>query len=610
MSRFLPEEFIEEVRGINEISDVISEYIHLEPKGKNLFGLCPFHSEKTPSFSVDPTRQIYHCFGCGQGGNVFTFIMGLEKLDFVDAVKFLADRKGIDLPSSPRWAGNEDFVERSQLLMDINREAALFYHDRLFSPEGEGALNYLRSRGLSKATIKAFGLGYAPDAWEVTKNFLTEKGFKEQDLADAGLTVDRNGRVYDRFRNRIIYPIIDHRDRVLGFGGRVMDDAIPKYMNSPESQVFKKNSILFGLNLAIKQRPIHSLIIVEGYMDVIALYQSGFYNAVASLGTALTANHAKLMRRYTPDIFIAYDGDTAGQAATVRSLDVLRGAGCNVKVIRFPNGMDPDDALRSQGTEYFSKLIQKAAPLIEFKLEHLLSEYDLDDQEQKVDYATKAANILLKVENPLERDVYIQRLNKITGFKPELLYRLITQIENRTKQQGLKRKIIGNNRHTMGIKHPSSKVSLSIKAEEDLLRLMMMGKKYATDILAMLEDLEFEDSTHVKVITIIRDLLAGGIEPNPASILNYIEDDQERSKVLDIFRLEIEYDNVDRYILDCIKELRRSQLERQGRDLKEQILRLNNAGSSDSDEYMELVEKLRATTLKTKLGRFGKEEVM
>lgn len=610
MANFLPEEFIEEVRVANEITEVISEYLPLRPKGKSFFGLCPFHNEKTPSFSVDPTKQIYHCFGCGEGGNVFTFIMALEKLDFVDSVKFLADRKGISLPSSSKRARDEEAVKRRELLYSINREAAIFYHNRLISHEGRQALEYLYSRGVDQKTIVAFGLGYAPDSWDATINHLLEKGFNIQDLVEVGLAVTKNQRTYDRFRNRLMFPIIDHRDRVSGFGGRVMDDSVPKYLNSSEGPTFNKSSILFGLNLARKQRPIDSLIVVEGYMDVITLFQHGFQNAVASLGTALTADHAKLMRRYTPEIYIAYDGDTAGQQATARGLDILKDAGCKVKVVRFPKGMDPDDILRKQGVEYFNKLIQNASSLTDFKLDMLKYQYDMDNQEDRVEYATKAANILLEVENPLERDVYIQKLNTTTGFKTELLYRLIEQLDKRKEKPSLKRNRIGNNRHTTNIGKARQRVSARIRAERDLIRLMVESGEMATKIIDQLGDFEFEDNAHGKVVDIIRDLMSKDIEPNAGQILNYIEDDQERGKIIEIFSLEMEYDNVDRYILDCIEELHRSQLEKRSKYLKEQISKLDLEGNFGSVEYMKLVEELSAINRRTKLGRKGKEEVM
>lgn len=609
LSNFLPEEFIEEVRLANEIIDVISEYISLKPRGKNFFGLCPFHNEKTPSFSVDPQKQLYHCFGCGEGGNVFNFIMAQERLDFIEAVKFLAERKGISLPGSLDKAEDEEAKRKRQELYKINRAAALFYHQNLLSKEGIHALEYLRSRGIANKTIRTFGLGYASDSWNSTMGYLINQGFDKDLLIQIGLVVEKGDSTYDRFRNRIMFPIIDHRDRVVGFGGRVMDDSLPKYLNSSESPIFNKSSILFGLNLAKRQRPIDHIIIVEGYLDVIALYEYGFHNVVASLGTALTQDQAKLLRRYTPNIYIAYDGDAAGQRATARGLDILKDAGCIVKVIKLPKGMDPDDILREHGVEYFNKLINNAVSLTDYKLEQLRSVYDLDNSEDKVEFATKAAEILVEVDNPLERDVYIQKLYTTTGFRPELIYRLIDQLESK-KKPGLKRNVVGNNRYTKSVSKVKLGLPANIKAEKHLIRLMIESGEMARTIINQLGDIEFEDSIHREVLDIIKRLLEKDIEPHAAQILNYVQDHQRRCKLTEIFKLEMEYDNVDKYIKDCVDELRRYKLEKRGNYLKEQISKMEREGDSGSAQYWKLVEELNAINRMNKLGHMGKEEVM
>lgn len=605
----MPEEFIEEVRLANEIIDVISEYISLKPRGKNFFGLCPFHNEKTPSFSVDPQKQLYHCFGCGEGGNVFNFIMAQERLDFIEAVKFLAERKGISLPGSLDKAEDEEAKRKRQELYKINRAAALFYHQNLLSKEGIHALEYLRSRGIANKTIRTFGLGYASDSWNSTMGYLINQGFDKDLLIQIGLVVEKGDSTYDRFRNRIMFPIIDHRDRVVGFGGRVMDDSLPKYLNSSESPIFNKSSILFGLNLAKRQRPVDHIIIVEGYLDVIALYEYGFHNVVASLGTALTQDQAKLLRRYTPNIYIAYDGDAAGQRATARGLDILKDAGCIVKVIKLPKGMDPDDILREHGVEYFNKLINNAVSLTDYKLEQLRSVYDLDNSEDKVEFATKAAEILVEVDNPLERDVYIQKLYTTTGFRPELIYRLIDQLESK-KKPGLKRNVVGNNRYTKSVSKVKLGLPANIKAEKHLIRLMIESGEMARTIINQLGDIEFEDSIHREVLDIIKRLLEKDIEPHAAQILNYVQDHQRRCKLTEIFKLEMEYDNVDKYIKDCVDELRRYKLEKRGNYLKEQISKMEREGDSGSAQYWKLVEELNAINRMNKLGHMGKEEVM
>lgn len=610
MPNYLPEDFIEEVRVANEITDVLSEYLTLKPKGKNYFGLCPFHNEKTPSFSVDPEKQLYHCFGCGAGGNVFTFIMDQERLDFIDSVKFLAQRKGIPLPGSIESPQDEETRKHKEQLYRLNREAALYYHENLLSHHGRHALEYLKSRGIDQRIIKTFGIGYAPRSWDSTKNYLLSKGFDKQLLTETGLILEKNQREYDRFRDRIMFPIIDHRDRVVGFGGRVLDDSAPKYLNSPESPIFNKGSVLFGLNLARKRRPIESFIIVEGYLDVITLHRFGIYNGVASLGTALTPDQARLMRRYTQNIYTAYDGDTAGQKATLRGLDILKSVGCNVRVIVFPKGMDPDDILVNHGIEYFNKLMNNAMTITDFKLDRLQAQYDLDNQEEKVEFTTKAVRILTDVDNLLERDIYIQRLNNLTGFRPELLYRYVEQVENRGGKPGLKKNKIGNNRHTTPIRKARIHIAANIKAEMHLIRLMASDEEMAKRIINRLGDLRFDDPIHNKVADIIKELIARDVGLNPAQVLNYVQDDKLRGKITEIFEIEMEYDNVDRYIDDCIGELRRSQLEKRRNYLMEQISRMDEMQEHNSIEYKNLVEELSAINRMTKLDPFGKEEVM
>jgi DNA primase len=549
MPNYLPEDFIEEVRVANEITDVLSEYLTLKPKGKNYFGLCPFHNEKTPSFSVDPEKQLYHCFGCGAGGNVFTFIMDQERLDFIDSVKFLAQRKGIPLPGSIESPQDEETRKHKEQLYRLNREAALYYHENLLSHHGRHALEYLKSRGIDQRIIKTFGIGYAPKSWDSTKNYLLSKGFDKQLLTETGLILEKNQREYDRFRDRIMFPIIDHRDRVVGFGGRVLDDSAPKYLNSPESPIFNKGSVLFGLNLARKRRPIESFIIVEGYLDVITLHRFGIYNGVASLGTALTPDQARLMRRYAQNIYTAYDGDTAGQKATLRGLDILKSVGCNVRVIVFPKGMDPDDILVNHGIEYFNKLMNNAMTITDFKLDRLQAQYDLDNQEEKVEFTTKAVRILTDVDDLLERDIYIQRLNNLTGFRPELLYRYVEQVENRGGKPGLKKNKIGNNRHTTPIRKARIHIAANIKAEMHLIRLMASDEEMAKRIINRLGDLRFDDPIHNKVADIIKELIARDVGLNPAQVLNYVQDDKLRGKITEIFEIEMEYDNVDLFYL-------------------------------------------------------------
>lgn len=612
MANYLPQDWIEEVRIANDIVEVVAEYISLKPSGKGFFGLCPFHNEKTPSFHVDPEKQLFYCFGCGVGGNVINYIMDIEKLEFVDAVKLLAERKGIPIPNTIDSKQKNEMQEDSESLYELQQSAAKYFYSQLFNSSGKEALSYLLSRGLDYKTIKTFGLGYALNSWNSIIDFLRRQGYGQDLIIKSGLAIENKGRVYDRFRNRIIFPIIDYRDRVVGFGGRVLDDGLPKYLNSPDSPVFNKSNILFGINIVKRLRPIDSIIVVEGYMDVITLHQYGIKNVVASLGTSLTEGQAKLLRRYTRDVYIAYDGDSAGQQATLRGLDILKKAGCKVRVICFPKGMDPDEVLRTKGREFFLKLMDTSLSLVDYKLECLRKELNLNDEEERVLFATKAAEILVDVENLLERDVHIQRINSLTGFKTELLYRQIRLLENKRNRKGVKNNIVGNNRHIEEIKKAEAGVltTSDIKAERSLVWLMAQNERIAKKIVEKMEDIEFTDKIHRRIKDIILYLIEHGKEVSPAQILTFVTDQNEIRQMVEIFNMEMEYDNIDKYISDCIEELVCRELESQRQKLMERITQMEQQNSCDSSEYKRLLEEMSALTQRVKMGRKGKEEVV
>jgi len=604
MGLFFPEEWVEEVRASNDIVDVISDYVQLKRSGRGFFGLCPFHNEKTASFHVNPESQLYHCFGCGVGGNVFNFIMAIERLDFYEAVKLMAERAGIPLPNTM----DVDKFTRSKKIRDqmyeLHKEAARFYFEILMSKEGRKALEYLQSRGLDKSTIKAFGLGYAPDGWETIKTFLKQKNYPEELLIESGIVVkNSNNRVYDRFRNRIMFPIIHPRGMVIGFGGRVLDDSLPKYLNSSDSLIFNKSSTLYGLNLVRKQLPIENLIIVEGYMDVISLHQFGFKNAVASLGTSLTREQAKMLRRYAGEVYIAYDGDTAGQKATLRGLDILQEAGCKVKVMQFPKGQDPDEVLRKYGPEYFKKLMNNALSLVDYKLEQLKNEYDLNSQEGRTGFASAAARILVKLPNLLERDVHIQRLEALTGFKSRIIYQEIERLERNDASKGVKEKRIGNNRLDTAKGSLRILIPSNIKAERDLIALMALSEENAKKILKKLDVQDFEDPIHREIVSIIKKLIESDKEVNPAQILNYVGDQDKIKKMVEIFTLQIEYDNTEKYMDDCINEVLLSGLEKRRQELLKQITELEQSEKVDPVKYRSLIQELGEVNRKLKTNR-------
>ena len=432
---YYSEEVIEEVRTKNDIVDVISGYVRLQKKGSSYFGLCPFHNEKSPSFSVSREKQMYYCFGCGAGGNVFTFLMDYENFSFVEALKFLADRAGVVLPEMEYSKEAKARADRKTQLLEINKLAAQYFYVQLKSEQGKTAHAYLTGRQLSEETIKAFGLGYSSKYSDDLFRYLRKRGYTEDLIRQAGLinTDEKNG-VYDKFWNRVMFPIMDVNNRVIGFGGRVMGDAKPKYLNSPETEIFDKSRNLYGLNRARTSRKPYFLV-CEGYMDVIALHQAGFTNAVASLGTALTTGHAALIKRYVQEVYLTYDSDEAGTRAALRAVPILKEAGITAKVIRMDPYKDPDEFIKNMGSEAFKERIAQAKNSFLFEIDVLKRNYQLEDPEQKTRFYQETAKKLLQFGEPLERDNYIQAVSREQMIKEEELRQLVNRLG---MQMGLK----------------------------------------------------------------------------------------------------------------------------------------------------------------------------
>jgi len=592
---WFPEEWIDEVISRNDIVDVVSEYVTLKPSGRGYFGLCPFHNEKTASFHVSSERQLYHCFGCGEGGNVVSFIMAIERMEFVEAMKYLAERAGIPLPDTSDQVLYQQKKDKKQLIIEINRECAKYYHQMLMKPEGKEALDYLFSRGLNNNIIRIFGLGYAPNSWASARDYLNRQGYTDQQLIEAGIVVQNpeNGRIYDRFRNRIMFPIINTRGMVVGFGGRVMDDSLPKYLNSSDSPAFNKSVNLFGLNLAAKARPLEYLIIAEGYMDVITLHQYGFPQAVASLGTSLTSEQAKLMRRYASEIYVAYDGDEAGQKATMRAIDIIKEAGCKARVIQFPNNLDPDEVLKQYGPEYFRELLVKSLSMLDFKLSVLRRKYDLNTTEGKVGFATDAARVLAEVDNHIERDACIRQLESLLGIRSRAIYDQIAKIEAQGKlQKKIPRNRTGNNRYNKNITNPVILKPAYIRAEADLVNLMVQGSSIAEKIIDMLGSLTLQEPLYQKVVNIVKSLLDRKTEVNEALVLSYLEDRNEIKKLVEIFEQKLEYDNIDTYLTDCLNQVEMGILTKKRQEIKNEINTMDREGISDPVRYKSLLKEM------------------
>ena len=405
-----PAAFLDEVVARNPIEDVVGQYVHLKRSGSNLFGLCPFHGEKTASFSVAPDKGIYYCFGCHKGGGVIQFEMEIEGLTYGDAVRALAKRAGIQVPEDEQYQSRYRQQER---LWALHKEAARFFHTQLYSPAGAAALEYTAKRGMSKSIITKFGIGYSPNSWSELTDLLKKKGYTDQELRDSGLVTvsQKNGNLFDRFRDRLMFPIIDVRGNVIGFGGRIMnsDSSAAKYLNSPETLIFNKRKNLFALNYAKKSKQ-GFLILVEGYMDAISLHQYGFDCAVASLGTALTEDGAALLSRYTDQVVLIYDGDSAGQNATQRAIPILEKAGLQVKVLKMRDAKDPDEFLKKFGADRFKLLLEESSNRVEYQLAAIAKKYDLQDDDQKVKFLQESANLVSTLDSPVQREVYSGRV--------------------------------------------------------------------------------------------------------------------------------------------------------------------------------------------------------
>ena len=439
-----PEAFLDELIARNPIEDVVSQYVNLKRSGSNLFGLCPFHGEKTPSFSVSPDKGIYYCFGCHKGGSVINFEMEIEGLSYPDAVRALAKRAGLEVPEDEQYQSRYRQQER---LWALHKEAARFFHSRLYAPIGANALQYAAGRGMPKSILTKFGIGYAPDSWTDLADYLRSKNYTDQELRDSGLVTvsQKNGNLFDRFRDRLMFPIIDVRGNVIGFGGRIMnssDKSAAKYLNSPETLIFNKRKNLFALNLAKKSK-LGYLILVEGYMDAIALHQYGFDCAVASLGTALTEDGANLLSRYTEQVVLIYDGDEAGQNATQRAIPILEKAGLQVKVLKMRDAKDPDEYLKKFGADRFRILLEESANRVEYQLNAILKKYDLRDDEQKVQYLQESAGLIGSLSSAVQREVYGGRVAEAAGISEDAMRLEVNRaLKRRTYQEKKKQEKI------------------------------------------------------------------------------------------------------------------------------------------------------------------------
>ena len=529
---FYPDELIEEVRSRNDIVDVISGYVHLQKKGANYFGLCPFHNEKSPSFSVSRSKQMYYCFGCGAGGNVFTFLMEYENDTFPEAVKALADRAGISLPEADESEEAKKEQGRRSRLLAINKEAAKYFYFQLRAKQGEQGLRYLRERQLTDETIHRFGLGYANKTADDLVRYLKGKGYSEELIREAGLcNTDEKHGMYDKFWNRVMFPIEDINHRVIGFGGRVMGDGKPKYLNSPETPIFDKSRNLYGLNFARSSRK-GNIILCEGYMDVIAMHQAGFNQAVASLGTAFTLGQAGLLKRYAKEVLLSYDSDGAGVKAALRAIGILKEAGLTGRVINLEPYKDPDEFIKNLGAEAFQERIDNAENSFLFEIRMLQREYDLNDPEKKTEFHRAVAKKLCEFPEEVERENYLEAVAEKYHNGFESLRKLVASTAAST---GLARPV---ERPKSGIQKKSTPEDNVKKTQRLLLTWLAEEPQIYPKIAAFLSAEDFTEELYRKVADRLFENLARG-EVNAAAIISMFPEEEEQREAAAIFNTSL-----------------------------------------------------------------------
>ncbi len=537
---FLPkysDSLISEICAANDIIDLVSSYVELKRSGRDYSGLCPFHNEKSPSFHVSREKQLFHCFGCGASGNIIQFVMRTENLDFVDALKILADRAGIALPEDDNTYSDEEHNKRLRIY-EMNKEAARFFYTSLTaSEEGKTALRYFFERKITPKTITTYGLGFAPPSYDKLLNHLKSKGFTEDEIIDASLAVKRESRVYDKFRDRVMFPIINTRGDIIGFGGRIMDSTIkdgykpPKYLNSGETAVFNKGRNLFSLNLA-KNSGQASVILCEGYMDVISVYQAGITNIVATLGTAVTEEQVRLLMRYSEEILLCYDSDEAGQKATLRAIDIITSAGARAKVIKLKNAKDPDEYIKTNGIAMFKTAISQAVPAMKYKLSLLKLKYDLSDTDNKVSYIREAMDALSSLSNAVEIDAYIDTLAKEADISKDAVYAEYKKNTRKTaaKKDFEKKQSFIKSAGTVSSQHTPVKTIRNpvTEAEKRLLSIMARDKKAASDVRAELEPKDFSSDVYTTLAEMIYAGWDAGHTPEVSVLVNAFSNDIDR----------------------------------------------------------------------------------
>ena len=571
---YYPDEVIEEVRSSNNIVDIIGGYVRLQKKGSSYFGLCPFHNEKSPSFSVSPNKQMYYCFGCGAGGNVFTFIMEYENQTFPEAVKILADRAGIALPEAELTEEQKRERNKRQLLLEINKTAANYFYYLLNGDQGQQAREYLENRRMSKETQIHFGLGYASKYSNDLYLYLKKKGYQDQILKETGLlTYDENRGAHDKFWNRVMFPIMDVNNRVIGFGGRVMGDGTPKYLNSPETMLFDKSRNLYGLNYARTSRKPY-MIICEGYMDVIAMHQAGFANAVASLGTAFTTQHSVLLKRYTQEVRLAYDSDGAGQKAALRAIPILKSAGINVRVIHMDPYKDPDEFIKNLGTEAFQERIDAAESSFMFEISVLEKNYKQSDPEGRASFMKAMARRLLEFPQELERNIYIDAIAGRYGIASEELKRMVNSFGASMSREQVEAAIYQQQeREEMPAKKRVEKEDSVLTAQKFFLTWLIEEPSIYDKTKDYINEDDFVEPLYHHVAALVFEELRATGQVMPARILNQFEDVEEQKTAASLFNTRLKTDDDpavrEKALNETVKRIKKNSLELKSRSVRE-----------------------------------------
>ncbi|NFA31510.1 DNA primase [Clostridium botulinum] len=569
----ISEDVVQKVIELNDIVDVISGDIKLKNSGRNYFGLCPFHHEKTPSFSVSQDKQIYKCFGCGEAGNVVTYVMKTKNVAFPEAIKILAERVNIDIEEDKK----ENTNNPKDKIYKINVDAARYFFNNLII--NKNAINYFLNRGVTKSIIKRFGLGYSKDSWDGLLRHLKTKGYTELDMLSAGLIIkSKNGSYYDRFRNRVMFPVFDYRGKVIGFGGRVLNNAKPKYLNSPETMVFKKGINLYGLNYAVKENKDRVLIIVEGYMDCITLHQYGIKNSVASLGTALTTNQARLLKRYADKVIISYDSDTAGQLATQRGLEILKDVGLGVEILTVPDGKDPDQFVKAHGKESYLKLVKEALPLIEYKIKISKQDLNIGNKRQVIQYIDRYIKIIENLD-PVEKDMYIRRLSEETNIEIQTLYDQLNKKNQNSRKNG---------KEVNMLEAFGQKLYLEpayIRAERFILQLMFNYNNIYEYIKNSINEQDIIEDIHKAIYKYIKDTLEdSNIQNKKLHIETLCNKNVETSKEwVNILNTNFIYkeDESKKFIDDAILNIKKYKLEKYKENLLKKIKEYEAQGKLD-----------------------------